>query len=312
MSATSEILDAGPIGPVEAGMAAARRDRLIGLALMCGAVICFAGLDTTAKWLSHETHPLLGVWARYVSSVLLVSLAVNPWSVPGLARTRRPWLQAGRSVLLLASTVCSFFALQYLQVAQTTSIMFAAPLLVALAAGPILGEWIGPRRLAAVAVGFVGVLIITRPGAGMHPAALLSVLGTICYALYAITTRVLAASDSSSTTLFYSGLAGVLLLTPFVPFVWLTPSPFVGLMMLATGVFGGVGHWLLILAHARAPAPVLAPFLYSQLIWASILGYMAFGDLPDGWTLVGATVVIGSGLYLLARERARAAPAHSV
>jgi len=301
-------MDVGPIGAVEAS-AAARRNRLVGLALMCGAVICFAGLDTSAKWLSHSTDPLLGVWARYVSSVVLVSLVVNPWSVPGLARTRRPWMQAGRSVLLLLSTACNFFALQYLQVAQTTSIMFAAPLLVALAAGPLLGEWIGPRRLAAIGVGFVGVLIITRPGfGGMHPAALLSVFGTACYALYAISTRVLAASDSSATTLFYSGLAGVVLVTPFVPFVWSTPSLLVALMMAATGVFGAVGHWLLILAHARAPAPVLAPFLYTQLIWVVILGYLVFGDLPDYWTLIGASVVIGSGMYLLYRERERSLP----
>jgi drug/metabolite transporter (DMT)-like permease len=301
-------MDVGPIGAVEAS-AAARRNRLVGLALMCGAVICFAGLDTSAKWLSHSTDPLLGVWARYVSSVVLVSLVVNPWSVPGLARTRRPWMQAGRSVLLLLSTACNFFALQYLQVAQTTSIMFAAPLLVALAAGPLLGEWIGPRRLAAIGVGFVGVLIITRPGfGGMHPAALLSVFGTACYALYAISTRVLAGSDSSATTLFYSGLAGVVLVTPFVPFVWSTPSLLVALMMAATGVFGAVGHWLLILAHARAPAPVLAPFLYTQLIWVVILGYLVFGDLPDYWTLIGASVVIVSGMYLLYRERERSLP----
>jgi drug/metabolite transporter (DMT)-like permease len=301
-------MNVGPIGAVEAS-AAARRNRLVGLALMCGAVICFAGLDTSAKWLSHSTDPLLGVWARYVSSVVLVSLVVNPWSVPGLARTRRPWMQAGRSVLLLLSTACNFFALQYLQVAQTTSIMFAAPLLVALAAGPLLGEWIGPRRLAAIGVGFVGVLIITRPGfGGMHPAALLSVFGTACYALYAISTRVLAGSDSSATTLFYSGLAGVVLVTPFVPFVWSTPSLLVALMMAATGVFGAVGHWLLILAHARAPAPVLAPFLYTQLIWVVILGYLVFGDLPDYWTLIGASVVIASGMYLLYRERERSLP----
>jgi drug/metabolite transporter (DMT)-like permease len=301
-------MNVGPIGAVEAS-AAARRNRLVGLALMCGAVICFAGLDTSAKWLSHSTDPLLGVWARYVSSVVLVSLVVNPWSVPGLARTRRPWMQAGRSVLLLLSTACNFFALQYLQVAQTTSIMFAAPLLVALAAGPLLGEWIGPRRLAAIGVGFVGVLIITRPGfGGMHPAALLSVFGTACYALYAISTRVLAGSDSSATTLFYSGLAGVVLVTPFVPFVWSTPSLLVALMMAATGVFGAVGHWLLILAHARAPAPVLAPFLYTQLIWVVILGYLVFGDLPDYWTLIGASVVIASGMYLLYRERERNLP----
>src|SRR3954467_6101487 len=166
MNAISGTMDAGPIGAAEASAATARRNRLAGLALMCGAVICFAGLDTTAKGLSRSTDPLLGVWARYVSSVVLVSLVVNPWSVPGLARTRRPWLQAGRSVLLLLSTVCNFFALQYLQVAQTTSIMFAAPLLVALAAGPLLGEWAGPRRLAAPGGGVGGGFIIYPPRPG--------------------------------------------------------------------------------------------------------------------------------------------------
>jgi len=145
------------------------------------------------------------------------------------------------------------------------------------------------------------VLVITRPGAGMHPAALLSLFGTACYALYAISTRVLAGSDSSATTLFYSGAAGVVLMTPLVPFIWSTPEPHVAVVMAATGLFGGVGHWLLILAHARAPAPVLAPFIYTQIIWVVILGYLAFGDVPDLWTVLGAAVVIASGLYLLSR-----------
>jgi drug/metabolite transporter (DMT)-like permease len=286
----------------------ARRTRLIGIALMCGALACFAGLDAAAKWASRSVDPMLAVWARYVSSVVLVSLVLNPWTAPGLLRTRRPLLQTGRSVLLLGSTALNFFALQHLQLAESISIQFATPLLVALLAGPILGEWIGPRRLAAVGIGFVGVLVVTKPGAeGLHPAVFLSVGSAVCYALYGITTRLLAASDSSATTMTYSGLAGVLLLTPALPLFWETPSLPVAGLLLATGAFGALGHWLLILAHARAPAPVLAPFIYTQLIWMTALGYVLFGDVPDAGTLAGGAIVVASGLYLLARERARTA-----
>jgi drug/metabolite transporter (DMT)-like permease len=286
----------------------ARRTRLIGIALMCGALACFAGLDAAAKWASRSVDPMLAVWARYVSSVVLVSLVLNPWTAPGLLRTRRPLLQTGRSVLLLGSTALNFFALQHLQLAESISIQFATPLLVALLAGPILGEWIGPRRLAAVGIGFVGVLVVTKPGAeGLHPAVFLSVGSAVCYALYGISTRLLAASDSSATTMTYSGLAGVLLLTPALPLFWETPSLPVAGLLLATGAFGALGHWLLILAHARAPAPVLAPFIYTQLIWMTALGYVLFGDVPDAGTLAGGAIVVASGLYLLARERARTA-----
>jgi drug/metabolite transporter (DMT)-like permease len=286
----------------------ARRTRLIGIALMCGALACFAGLDAAAKWASRSVDPMLAVWARYVSSVVLVSLVLNPWTAPGLLRTRRPLLQTGRSVLLLGSTALNFFALQHLQLAESITIQFATPLLVALLAGPILGEWIGPRRLAAVGIGFVGVLVVTKPGAeGLHPAVFLSVGSAVCYALYGITTRLLAASDSSATTMTYSGLAGVLLLTPALPLFWETPSLPVAGLLLATGAFGALGHWLLILAHARAPAPVLAPFIYTQLIWMTALGYVLFGDVPDAGTLAGGAIVVASGLYLLARERARTA-----
>jgi drug/metabolite transporter (DMT)-like permease len=276
---------------------------------MCGALICFSLLDATAKWLNRDMDPLLAVWWRYASSVVLVSLVINPWSYPGVLKTQRPWLQAGRSLLLFLSTALNFVALQYLQLAETMSIMFATPLLVALLAGPILGERAGPRRLAAIGIGFLGVLMITRPGLGtMHPAGLLSVAGTLSYAFYSICTRMLAAHDSSSTTMVYSGLAGVVLMSPLLPLLWTTPtSPLVWLLLAALGVFGAVGHWLLILAHARAPAPVLSPFIYTQIVWMLALGYILFGDWPDAWTLVGSAVVIASGLYLLYRERVRQA-----
>jgi drug/metabolite transporter (DMT)-like permease len=287
-----------------------RRRRLVGIALMCGAVLSFSFLDASAKWLNRTLDPMLTVWVRYIGSVVFVSLFVNPWTTPGVTRTRRPWLQAGRSLLLLASTALNFIALQYLQLTETVSIMFATPLLVALLAGPLLGEWAGPRRLAAIGVGFIGILIVTRPGFGLHPAALLSLTGAVCYALYSVATRVLAGYDSSATTMFYSGLAGVLLVTPIVPWVWAVPdSGLVWMMMIVVGACGAFGHWLLILAHARAPAPVLSPFIYTQIAWMIVLGFLLFGDLPDRWTLAGSAIVIGSGLYLLYRERVRAAPA---
>lgn len=300
-----ESMDAGP--RTAATSQTDRRNRLVGIALMCGALLCFSGLDASAKWLNRFQDPLLTVWARYAFSVVLVSVILNPWTTPGLLRTRRPWLQAGRSVLLVLSTALNFFALQHLQLTETTAILFATPLLLALIAGPMLGEWAGPRRLAAIAVGFVGVLIIARPGlGGMHPAALFSVAGVFCYALYGVSTRLLAAYDSSATTMFYSGLAGVAIMTPVLPFVWTTPaSALAWILMVAVGAFGALGHWLLILAHARAPVPVLSPFTYTQILWMIVLGYLVFGDVPDRWTLIGSAVVIGSGLYLLYRERVR-------
>ena len=302
-------MDAGPRPQLKAQME--RRDRLVGIALMCGAVVCFSGIDVCAKWLNRSLDPLMTTWARYMASVLVVSVLINPWTVPGLLRTRRPWLQAGRSALVLVSTILNFIALQYLQLTETVSIMFATPFIVALLAGPMLGERVGPRRLAAIGVGFVGVLIITRPGlGGMHPAALLCVIAAVCYALYGISTRVLAAHDSSATTMFYSGIAGVVLMTPALPAIWTTPpSPLVWGVMLLMGAFGALGHWLLILAHARAPAPLLAPCICTQIVWMLALGYAIFGDLPDRWTLIGAAVVIASGLYLLYRERVRSAEA---
>ncbi len=280
---------------------------------MCAALFCFSGLDACAKWLGRTMDPLQVTWIRYTVSVILVSAVLNPWSRPGILVTRKPWLQAARSLLLVGSTALNFIALQYLQLAETISIIFATPMLVALLAGPVLGEWVGPRRLIAIAVGFVGVLIITRPGVGgMHPAALLSVVGCFCYAAYSLMTRMLAAHDSSDTTMFYSGIAGVIVMSPVLPSVWSMPQ---GLLewavMLLIGALAAIGHWFIIEAHRRAPAGILAPFIYSQIIWMLALGWLIFDQLPDRWTFVGAAIVIASGLYLIYRERVRAVPVAS-
>jgi drug/metabolite transporter (DMT)-like permease len=282
-----------------------RRQRLIGIALMCGAVALFSCLDSTAKYLNHFMATLQVVWARYAGAFLVALVMSNPVRQPALMRTSRPWLQIGRSFLLLGSTLLNFFALRWLQLDQTTAILFATPFLVALLSGPILGEWVGWRRWCAIFVGFAGVILVTRPGfGGIHPAALLSVASLFCYGLYIIATRVLARTDSSETTLFYSNLVGAVVMSAVVPFVWTTPANwFLVAMMLATGAYGTIGHYLLIVGHRLAPPVVLAPFMYTQLIWVIALGYVVFGDLPNNWTLAGAGIVVASGLYLLHRER---------
>ncbi len=282
-----------------------RARRLSGIALMCVALICFACLDAIAKWLGPRIGPMETTWVRYLSSVLIVSVVLNPWVTPGITITKKPWMQAVRSLLLFLSTIMNFLALQHLQLSQTMSIMFLAPLLVALLSGFILGEWVGTRRMIAIGIGFLGVLVVTRPGMGaVHPAALYSLIGTVSYALFAILTRILASHDSSGTTMFYSGLGGLIILTPLVPFFWNTPENLtVVFFMVLIGAFGALGHWLWILAHRRTPAAVLSPFIYSQIIWMLLLGYFIFNDIPDRWTLLGGGIVIASGLYLLHRER---------
>jgi drug/metabolite transporter (DMT)-like permease len=281
------------------------RDRYIGIGLMCAALACFACLDACAKWLGRSMDPLQVTWVRYMVSVVMVSAILNPWSRPGLLRTKKPWLQAIRSLLLVGSTALNFIALQYLQLAETISIMFMTPMLVALLAGPMLGEWVGPRRLIAIAIGFFGVIIITRPGlGGVHPAVILSMIGCIAYAFYNLLTRMLAAHDSSDTTMFYSGIAGVIVMTPVLPFVWSLPSGgLVWVIMVLLGGFGALGHWFIIQAHRRVPAGVLAPFIYSQIIWMVAMGWLVFDQWPDRWTFIGGGIVIASGLYLLYREK---------
>lgn len=272
---------------------------------MCGALVCFACLDASGKWLSRHVPVWEVVWARYLGATILVLLFVNPWTTPRMFHTRRPVLQTIRSLLLFGSTVLNFLALRKLQLAETMTIQFALPLLVSLLAGPILGEWIGPKRLAAICVGFVGVLVVLRPGTGsIDPAASYCVAGLFCYAFYNILTRKVAASDSSRTTTLFSTVAGALILTPFLPLFWTWPDSWVAWVLLgAVGFFGGFGHWLLVLAHGRAPAAVLAPFVYTQIVWSIGLGFGVFGDVPGPFTLLGGSIVVLSGLYLFTREK---------
>jgi drug/metabolite transporter (DMT)-like permease len=284
-----------------------RQQRLTGIALMCGAVACFACLDTSAKFLSREMSVVQVVWARYAGAFALAFLFSNPITHPGLLRTVRPGLQIARAVALCLSSFLNFLALRFLQLDQALAITFSTPFLVAVLAGPVLGEWVGARRWAAIGVGFIGVLVVTRPGFGaIHPAALFSLAAAFTLAFYNVTTRLLARTDSSVTTLFYSNFVGLVITTPMLPSVWTAPAGARAIvLMVVVGAAGSVGHYLLIVGHRLAPASTLAPFMYTQLVWVILLGYTVFGDWPNNWTLAGAGIVVASGLYLLHRERIR-------
>jgi drug/metabolite transporter (DMT)-like permease len=272
---------------------------------MCGAVALFACLDTTAKYLNTQMNSLEVTWARYISAFLLTLIVSNPLTQRDLLRTRSPKLQVARSLLLVVCTALNFLALRWLQLDEALSILFTFPFIVAMISGPLLGEWIGWRRWSAIAFGFAGVLLITRPGlGGMHPAAFITLAATICYGFYAVITRIVARVDSNQTSLFYSNCIGALVMLPVIPFVWQSPTNWViAVMLMMTGVLGSLGHFFLIAGHKLAPASVLSPFIYTQLIWVVILGYLVFDHVPNGWTMAGAAMVIGSGLYVLYRER---------
>jgi drug/metabolite transporter (DMT)-like permease len=303
---------AEPAPPVEseAGAAEERRRRLIAIVMMCATMVCFTGHDATGKWLAASLPTVEIVWARYIFAAIFGLAVLRPFKRPALLCSRRPALQMLRSLMLFGSTMGNFLALREMQLAETSTIQFLWPLFVALLAGPILGEWAGPARMTAIGVGLIGVLISLAPGAGtFQPVALAAIAGVLCNAFYALLTRVLAAHDAPETTLAFTPLAGVLLLTPALPFVWITPPTlFIAGGLVMMGLCATAGHGLLILAHQRAPAPVLAPFAYTQLIWMTLAGLAIFGDRPRPATLVGAAIVVGCGLFLISRERRRGRP----
>jgi drug/metabolite transporter (DMT)-like permease len=283
-----------------------RRMRIFAIALMCGAMVCFTGLDTSSKWLGLGLPVAQIVWARYAGATVIAVAVARPWSQPAVLRSKRPGLQALRSLLLLGSTVSVVVALRQLQLAETATISFLTPIFVALLAGPLLGERVGGERSIAIAVGFLGVLIATRPGtSAFQPVVLVAVAGVVCNSGYVLATRKLAAFDSAPTTLLWTQAAGLVFLTPLLPWVWRWPqSIHVWLAMAGLGIFAAAGHGLLIVAHRFAPAPVLTPFSYTQLIWMIVSGFVVFGDWPPAATLAGASLVAACGVWLAIRERA--------
>lgn len=279
-------------------------DRTRGILLMAAAIMAFAVLDGLAKFAVQTLPTPIAVSFRYFVGLILSVIVIAQAGGPSLLSTRHPWLQAMRGLLLLASTATNFGALNYLQLAQTASISFTNPLWVCALSVPLLGEHVGIRRWTAVVIGFIGVLIVMRPGtAHFHWAMFLSLASAFCAATYNIVTRKVGGHDRAETSLFYVGLFGSLGSTLPLPWFWQMPQGFEWLLLLGMGMAGSLGHFMLIQAHRLAPASLLAPFAYTQIVWMIAVGFFLFRDVPDVWTLLGAAIVIGSGLFVFARER---------
>jgi drug/metabolite transporter (DMT)-like permease len=286
------------------------RDRARAILLMVVAVTLFAALDTAAKHLIQREGLSVAqtVWSRFIGQfVMLLGLVplFGVMSARALFTTNRLGLQLVRSVLMVATTLFNFMALEHLRLDQTITVIFLAPLVVAALAGPLLGEWVGWRRALAIFVGFTGVLIVVRPGfAGVHPAIAYSLLAMLAYALFMLLTRYIAGFDPPLVTLFYSMFVGAAGGAPVALANWVEPANALSWLLLGSlGILGGVGHYLFIHAYRLAPASAVAPFLYLQLLSMVAFGFAVFGDLPDLWTLSGSAVIVGSGIYLFHRER---------
>lgn len=283
-------------------------NRLTGIGLVSLTYLLFTFLDGSAKWLVASVPVIVVVWLRFVTHVLIAGAVLFPLKGMSLVRTRHMRWHVARAVMFCAMTGLNFWVLQYLQLAVTTSIYFLVPILVALMAAPLLGEKLDRGRWAAILAAFAGVLLIVRPGsAQFHPAMLLALVNAVVMAFFNMSTRRLAAYDSPETIQYLPAVGATILLAPFAIAAWQSPHGWLQWSIACLlGALGGLGHYLLALAHRYAPATVVAPFLYQQVLYMALFGYLVFGDVPGSAVWTGAGIVIASGLYLFARERSRA------
>ena len=279
---------------------------LRGILLFMLALMLFALLDATSKHLTATFAVPLLVWARYTLHFVIMLVFVAPSMRLQLVRTDNLALQVVRALALVGTTGFAMMAFRSMPLAEATAVLFLAPLLVTLLAGPFLGERIGAGRWVAVVVGFAGVLLIARPGGALNLAGVLWALaGAACYAAYQLLTRRLSHAEHPLTLLFYTALVGTAVMSLALPWFWFefAPAPRQWLMIASLGVYGGVGHFILIRAFRLAPASTLTPFGYTQLIWAGLLGWMVFGHIPDAMSTAGMAVIAASGLWLALGER---------
>ena len=277
---------------------------------MIAAVSTFTCLDTTSKYLAqHYPVPAI-VWARYVVHMVLMAIVLGPRMGRGLLRTTNLRLQLIRGVLLAASSLVFLSALKLMPLAEAAAMVFMTPIIIAVLAGRVLAERVERRTWIALAGGFVGVLLIIRPGGGLFtPVAVLPLASAFMMALYQMMTSRLAGRDAALTTLFYPAVIGSVLVPVVFPHELMLPDrPLHAGLFVLIGVLGGLGHFLLIRAHDYAPASMLSPFMYAQLITALVLGWIVFRQLPDALAFVGMATIAASGLLLiLGHRRARLA-----
>ena len=280
----------------------------------------FVSMDTVAKYLSQEFSQFQIVWARFFFHMLFLSLLLRS-DIVRTFKSGNLKLQLLRSAMLMFTTLLFFSGLRSTDLSTATSIMFLSPIFVTLLAIPLLGEVVGIRRFAGVCIGFCGAIIIVYPhsspavGLSGDPISatvskgwmpelghLLLICAAASNALYQIMTRRLRLTDSPMTTLLYSGVVGSIVMTFWAPQVWQTPQPSQWILLMCVGLLGCTSHFCLIRAFRNAPASLVVPFSYSSLIWATLFGLIVFGTLPDQWTLLGAALIVASGLYIFYRE----------
>lgn len=282
-------------------------DRLKAILLMCTAVTLFAALDTSAKYLGTRLGVPVSqiVWVRFLSQIFWMAVVLGPLAVPNLLKTANLKLQLTRSALMAATTLLNFLAVKYLRLDQTLSITFLTPLVVAALAVPLLGEHVGWHRMMAITVGFIGILIVVRPGVtALHPAFGFAFGSMVAYSIMMIVTRKLSHFDPPLVTLLYGAVVGSIAAAPFALTEWTWSSSVqVWVLLMLLGALGGGGHFLIIRAYKLAPVAAVTPFLYIELISMIALSYLVFGDKPDRWSFMGSLVIVASGLYLIHRER---------
>ncbi len=280
--------------------------RLLGIGLALASYLMFTGIDSSAKWLGLAGIPAIQVvFLRYVIHLGITAGINMPSMGTALFRTASLRIQVIRAAMLLGATTCNFVAVLYLPLTVTGAIAFTMPLFICALSVPMLGESVGWRRWAAIGVGFVGVLIIVRPGSeAFHPAALLCLAGALFSAFYFLLTRRMAGRDSAATQQFYVGICATVVLAPLALPGWTWPSdPATWVAFFTVGLFGFIGHQLSTVALGYAPASVLAPFSYIQILFMAASSWLIFGQPPDIWLYLGAPIVIASGLYIWLRER---------
>jgi len=276
----------------------------IGILCMLAAMLVFTVMDALSKQLVQTQAPLQVVWGIYVvQAVVLCGVMMR--HLPRLLVSRQVGLQALRAAFLVATSICYVTGLRYVPLAEAGAIAMLAPLAFTALAAPFLKERVGAKRWAGVAAGFLGAMIIIRPGTdAMQVAALLPLAAALLHALYQVVTRFVAREDSVLTTLTYSILFCALIMTPIVPFHWTPMAPAQWGLLAAAGVCGIIAEYALIQSLARASAAVVSPYTYSYLLWTALIGFLVFGERPDVWAAFGAVVIVASGIYVWRRERA--------
>lgn len=277
------------------------RTRLNGVALMLTALLFFALLDASVKHLTGRFSLPFIVWSRYTGHCLMMLIFLAPQHGSRLIAARRPGIQVLRGMLLVGTTALGAMALKHMPLAETTAIFFVTPLIATLLAVPMLHERLTLPRTLAVLIGLVGILLIARPSSGLSPVGIgFALAAASCYSLYQVYTRRAAAIEEPIAMLFYTALVGTVVTTLVLPWYWDGRSPALpdAALLCVLGFLGGSGHFLLIRAFRLAPVSTLSPFLYVQLVWASLLGWAFFDHIPDGWAFAGIAVVAASGILV--------------